>query len=86
MEPTTDPMAQMEQLRQRATQVAGTTEASGAGIPGGVGAVSPPQPSGGAAGDPTSGAQEQLKQEKGPAQRIVDVLAKRLKALTERGE
>ena len=98
MEPTTDPQAQLEQLRARATRVSGTTEVSGAGIPGGVNAVSPSNvqdpllttpgggSSGGAAGGPTDAAQGQLKQEKGEATGIVSSLKTRLKALTDRGE
>jgi len=48
--------------------------------------TNPQTPGGGAAGFPSEGAGQQLKQEKSESRYIVEELAKRLKVLGEKGE
>ena len=92
-----DAQSQMELLRRRAM---GNGSSAGIGAEranslspdnpiaaGGTQAMTnPPTPSGGAAGSPSAGAVEGMKQQKAESETLVNALIYRLKKLTERGE
>ena len=92
MEPNTDPAMQTELLRRRAS-LGASSAGIGAGQTNSMSPTNPiaqsdqmTNPTGGAAGFPTAGAQQQLKQEKSESMLILETMKARLKALGDMGK